>query len=109
MRRLPHAARLGHAGESAGRQDPGFLAGANLDDWYASSLRQNLATGLGGWSQADIVEFLKTGHNRHGSAYGSMRDVINNSTPYLTDDDLTSIAVYLKSLPASAAGTGLCL
>jgi alcohol dehydrogenase (quinone), cytochrome c subunit len=82
---------------------PDFLAGANLDGWYAPSLRQNLATGLGGWSQAEIVEFLKTGHNRHGSAYGSMRDVINNSTPYLTDDDLNSIAAYLASLPASNA------
>jgi mono/diheme cytochrome c family protein len=80
---------------------PDFLAGANLDGWYAPSLRQNLATGLGGWSQAEIVEFLRTGHNRHGSAYGSMRDVINNSTPYLTDDDLNSIAAYLASLPAS--------
>jgi mono/diheme cytochrome c family protein len=80
---------------------PGFLAGANLDGWYASGLRQNLATGLGGWSQAEIVEFLKTGHNRHGSAYGSMSDVINNSTPYLTGDDLNSMAVYLASLPAS--------
>jgi mono/diheme cytochrome c family protein len=80
---------------------PEFLSGANLDGWYAPSLRQNLATGLGGWSQAEIVEFLKTGHNRHGSAYGSMRDVINNSTPYLTDDDLNSIAAYLVSLPAS--------
>ncbi len=30
-----------------------------------------------------------------------MRDVINNSTPYLTDDDLDSIAAYLASLPAS--------
>ena len=78
-----------------------FLAGANLDGWYAPSLRQDLATGLGGWSQAEIVEFLKTGHNRHGSAYGSMRDVINNSTPYLTDDDLNAIAAYLASLPAS--------
>ena len=80
---------------------PDFLAGANLDGWYAPSLRQDLATGLGGWSQADIVEFLRTGHNRHGSAYGSMRDVINNSTPFLTDDDLSSIAAYLASLPAS--------
>jgi mono/diheme cytochrome c family protein len=79
---------------------PDFLAGANLDGWYASSLRQNLATGLGGWSQAEIVEFLKSGHNRHGSAYGSMRDVINNSTPYLTEDDLNAIAAYLASLPA---------
>ncbi|HET6238652.1 MAG TPA: cytochrome c [Acetobacteraceae bacterium] len=80
---------------------PDFLAGANLDGWYAPSLRQNLATGLGGWSQSEIVEFLKTGHDRHGSAYGSMRDVINNSTPYLTDGDLDSIATYLASLPAS--------
>jgi alcohol dehydrogenase (quinone), cytochrome c subunit len=81
----------------------GFLSGASLDGWYASSLRQNLVTGLGDWSQSEIVEFLKTGHNRHGSAYGSMRDVINNSTPWLTDDDLNSIAVYLASLPATTA------
>ncbi len=81
---------------------PEFLAGGNLDGWYAASLRQNAATGLGEWSPAEIAEFLKTGHNRHGSAYGSMRDVINNSTPYLTDDDVSSIAVYLASLPASA-------
>jgi alcohol dehydrogenase (quinone), cytochrome c subunit len=84
---------------------PAFLAGANLDGWYASSLRQDLVTGLGGWSQAEMVEFLKTGHNRHGSAYGSMRDVINNSTPYLTDDDLRSIAAFLASLPASTVQT----
>jgi mono/diheme cytochrome c family protein len=77
-----------------------FLAGANLDGWYAPSLRQEKATGLGGWSQADIVAFLKTGHNNQGAAFGSMRDVINNSTPYLTDEDLGSIAVYLTSLPA---------
>jgi mono/diheme cytochrome c family protein len=80
-----------------------FLSGATLDGWYAPSLRQNLATGLGRWSQPEIVAFLRTGHNRHGSAYGSMRDVINNSTPYLTDEDLTSVAVYLASLPASTA------
>jgi len=89
--------------ESLDANSPTFLSGANIDGWYASSLRQNRATGLGGWSQAEIVDFLKTGHNRHGSAYGSMRDVINNSTPFLTDDDLTSIAVFLASLPASAA------
>ncbi len=81
-------------------RDANYLAGANLDDWYAPSLRQDEATGLGTWSQADIVAYLKTGQNQHGSAFGSMRDVINNSTPYLTDNDLTSIAVYLKSLPA---------
>ena len=82
-----------------------FLAGAELDGWYAPSLRQDRTTGLGGWSQAEIVEFLKTGHNRHGSAYGSMRDVINNSTPFLSDDDLAGIAAYLVSLPAGTTET----
>jgi alcohol dehydrogenase (quinone), cytochrome c subunit len=87
---------------AADASSPDFVSGANLDGWYAANLRQNRATGLGGWSRDEIVEFLKTGHNRHGSAYGSMRDVINNSTPYMTDDDLNSIAVYLSSLTPSA-------
>jgi alcohol dehydrogenase (quinone), cytochrome c subunit len=86
--------------KSLDSQSPEFLSGANLDDWYAPSLRQNKLTGLGAWSQADIVEFLKTGHNQRGAAFGSMRDVVNNSTPYLSDNDLESIALYLKSLPA---------
>jgi mono/diheme cytochrome c family protein len=88
-----------------GSQSASYLSGANLDEWYAPSLRGDVATGLGTWSQADIVQFLKTGANQHGSAFGSMRDVIANSTPYLTDDDLDSIAVYLKSLPANEAQT----
>ena len=82
-------------------RDSRFLAGANLDDWFAPSLRRNLANGLGGWSPAEIAEFLKTGHNRHASAYGSMSEVINNSTPYLTDDDLAAIAAFLASLSAT--------
>jgi alcohol dehydrogenase (quinone), cytochrome c subunit len=88
--------------KALGPGDADYLAGADLDGWYASNLRQNRATGLGGWSQAEIVAFLRTGHNNHGSAYGSMRDVIANSTPYLTDDDVASIATFLAALPASA-------
>jgi mono/diheme cytochrome c family protein len=30
-----------------------------------------------------------------------MLDVVNNSTPYLSDDDITAMAVFLKSLPAT--------
>ena len=80
-----------------------YLAGAMLDGWSAPNLHGDLRTGLGQWSQADLAEFLKTGHNRDGSAFGSMTDVVNNSTPYLSDDDLAAIATYLKSLPANAA------
>jgi alcohol dehydrogenase (quinone), cytochrome c subunit len=80
-----------------------FLAGAELDAWYAPSLRGNMRTGLGTWSTKDVGEFLEHGHNRVGSAFGSMTDVINNSTSYFSDSDIEAIAVYLTSLPASSA------
>ena len=32
-----------------------------------------------------------------------MIDVVNNSTPYLSDSDINAIATYLKSLPATSA------
>jgi len=103
---------LGHCGachtprgialqEKAGdASDAAFLSGAELDGWWAPSLRGEMRTGLGAWSQEDIIAFLKTGHNQYGAVFGSMIDVINNSTPYMKDADLKAIAVYLKSLPA---------
>ncbi|MGH6670590.1 MAG: c-type cytochrome [Xanthobacteraceae bacterium] len=81
---------------------PDYLSGAELDAWYAPDLRGDVRTGLGGWSKDDIVAFLKHGHNRNGTAFGSMIDVLNNSTPYMSDSDVNAIAVYLKSLPATS-------
>jgi len=79
-----------------------YLAGADLDAWYAPDLRGDVRTGLGNWSKDDIVDFLKAGHNKGETAFGSMIDVVNNSTPYLSDNDLNAIAIYLKSLPAAS-------
>jgi len=79
-----------------------YLQGAELDAWSAPSLRGDLRTGMGGWTQDDIVAFLKSGHNDKGTAFGSMLDVVNNSTRYLTDEDIRAMAVFLKSLPATA-------
>jgi mono/diheme cytochrome c family protein len=80
-----------------------YLAGAPLDGWSAPNLHGDRRTGLGRWSQADVAEFLKNGHNRDGTAFGSMIDVVTNSTPYLSDADIDAVAVYLKSLPPTAA------
>jgi len=81
-----------------------FLAGAELDLWSASSLRGDPRAGLGRWSQTDLAEFLKTGHNRYTTAFGTMIDVINNSTQYMTVEDLEAVARYVKSLPTRDAG-----
>src|SRR4029077_20561319 len=67
------------------------------------SLRGDMRTGLGTWSKEDIVDFLSQGHNRIGTAFGSMTEAVNNSTSYLSDSDINAIATYLKSLPARSS------
>ncbi|MES2606144.1 MAG: cytochrome c [Pseudomonadota bacterium] len=82
--------------------DGDFLSGAPLDHWMASSLNGDVNSGLGRWEQADVAEFLKTGHNKFGTAFGTMVEVINNSTGHMSDADVQGMAEYLKSLPANA-------
>ncbi|MEB2647891.1 cytochrome c [Pseudomonas canadensis] len=83
-----------------------FLAGALLDGWYAPSLRQDPNTGLGRWTEPQIVQFLKTGRNAHAVVYGSMTEAFNNSTQFMQDEDLAAIARYLKSLPGDPQRDG---
>lgn len=80
--------------------DPDYLSGGKVDIWYAPDLTGSKASGLGEWSQQDIVDFLDTGKNDRTTAFGIMKEVIARSTHQLTDEDLNAIAVYLKSLPA---------
>lgn len=79
-----------------------FLSGAPIDGWFASNLRSDLTTGLRNWSEHDIAVFLRTGKNAHSSAFGPMSEVVQQSTQYLTDNDLTAIAVYLKTIGRAA-------
>ncbi|HEC8924868.1 TPA: cytochrome c [Salmonella enterica subsp. enterica serovar Stanley] len=78
-----------------------YLSGAVMEGWYAKSLRGD-DTGLGLWGQDDIEDFLKTGRTDNSAAYGMMAPVIEHSTRFLSDEDIRSIAVYLKSLPPVA-------
>lgn len=79
-----------------------FLAGsAPLEGWIAKSLRGDHKDGLGSWSEEQLVQFLKTGRSDRSAVFGGMSDVVTHSMQYMTDADLTAIARYLKSLPAS--------
>jgi len=56
-------------------------------------------TGIGQWSQGDLSYFLKTGEFPDGDYSGGlMAEVIDDGTSHLKDDDLKSIAIYLRSL-----------
>jgi mono/diheme cytochrome c family protein len=83
-----------------------FLSGAPLEGWFASNLAGEHNTGLGRWSVQDVQGFLKTGANKHATAFGSMTDVINHSTQYMSDADLNAMAVYLKSMPPARGNEG---
>lgn len=78
-----------------------FLSGsAPLEGWIAKSLRGDHKDGLGSWSEEQLVQFLKTGRSDRSAVFGGMSDVVVHSMQYLSQDDLTAIARYLKSLPA---------
>ncbi|HVE21689.1 MAG TPA: cytochrome c [Acidocella sp.] len=80
---------------------PAYLAGAVVDNYSASDLRGDPLTGLGRWSEQDIVEFLQTGHNSKTAAFGGMTDVVTHSTSHMQLSDLQAIAHFIKSLPGS--------
>ncbi|MBS3185037.1 MULTISPECIES: cytochrome c [unclassified Pseudomonas] len=77
-----------------------FLAGsAPLEGWIAKNLRGDHKDGLGNWSEAQLVQFLKTGRSDRSAVFGGMSDVVEHSMQHLSDADLTAIARYLKTLP----------
>ncbi|MGZ0786322.1 c-type cytochrome [Pseudomonas saponiphila] len=79
-----------------------FLAGsAPLEGWIAKNLRGDHQDGLGSWSEEQLVQFLKTGRSDRSAVFGGMSDVVVHSMQYMSEADLTAIARYLKSLPAS--------
>jgi mono/diheme cytochrome c family protein len=97
---------LGHCGACHTPKDRLFgdemkrvYQGGIVDNWFAANLTAAPRDGLGAWTKADIVDFLKTGRNDFTAAAGSMKDVITLSTSRMTDTDLMAIATYLTALP----------
>ena len=78
-----------------------YLSGGLVDNHVAKNLRGDPLTGLGGWSEDEIVQFLQTGRNQKTAAFGGMTDVVAHSTQFMRDEDLRAIASYLKSLPGT--------
>lgn len=81
--------------------DKRYLSGGVLEGWSATNLANDFNTGLKRWSESDIVVFLKYGSNQHSATFGSMTEVINNSTQYMAVEDLNAMAKYLKTLPST--------
>ncbi|MDA0261955.1 MAG: cytochrome c, partial [Proteobacteria bacterium] len=101
---------LSHCGEC---HTPRNLFGAlNREKWLAGTadgpegeLAPNItpddASGIGKWSEADIVQLFRIGFKPNfDDVQGTMAEAIEDGLKHLTDQDLHAIAVYLKGLPA---------
>jgi mono/diheme cytochrome c family protein len=77
---------------------PAYLRGAVIETYFAPSLRSDGPGSLQDWSEEQLTQFLRTGANSRGIAFGSMSDVIVHSTQHMTETDAKATAHYLKSL-----------
>jgi alcohol dehydrogenase (quinone), cytochrome c subunit len=75
-----------------------YLSGAVIEGYFAPSLRSGERGTLAEWTVDDLAEFLRTGTNARGTAFGSMTDVIVHSTQHMTPEDAVATAKYLKSI-----------
>jgi mono/diheme cytochrome c family protein len=94
-----HTPKSTLGGDDRGRAFQGYA----LQGWFAPNITNDNERGLGGWSVADIVAYLKNGHNMTTASTGIMAEEITLSSSHMTDADLTAIATYLKDQPGQTA------
>jgi mono/diheme cytochrome c family protein len=76
-------------------------AGAVVDGWKAYNITPDNETGIGAWSDAEIEQYLSSGHApAHGSAGGGMGEAIDLSLYHLSSEDIAALTRYLRTIPA---------
>ncbi|WP_295953775.1 cytochrome c [Rhodoferax sp.] len=102
VRGLGHCGACHTARNALGATDDRLdLAGGLIpvQNWYAPSLTSAQEASVHDWPLEDAVRLLQTGQAPQGTVLGPMAEVVQQSTQYLTPQDLTAMATYLKALP----------
>lgn len=77
------------------------LAGGMVGSWLAPNITSDPHSGIGGWSDQDLVDYLRLGRARgKAQAAGPMAEAVDHSLQHLEPADLQAIATYLKTVPA---------
>jgi mono/diheme cytochrome c family protein len=77
------------------------FSGGPVGPWYAPNITSDMTSGIGSWSQDELVHYLSTGDAHHkAQAAGSMGEAVEHSFQYLSDVDLNAIATYVRTIPA---------
>jgi mono/diheme cytochrome c family protein len=77
------------------------LGGADIAGWHAPNITSDANSGVGGWSEQELVDYMRLGHVAgKAQAAGPMAEAVDHSLRHLSTEDLRAIAVYVKSVPA---------
>jgi fructose 5-dehydrogenase cytochrome subunit len=77
------------------------FAGGQVGPWYAPNITSDMNSGIGSWSQDELVQYLRTGDARgKAQAAGSMGEAVEHSFQHLSDMDLNAMATYVRTVPA---------
>ena len=76
------------------------LTGAQVGAWYAPNITSDPVSGIGSWSQPDLVRYLHSGAlGGNAQAAGSMGEAVQHSFQYLSPADIDAIATYIRTIP----------
>ena len=77
------------------------FAGGQVGTWYAPNITSDVNSGIGGWSQSELVDYLRTGDARgKAQAAGDMGEAVEHSFQYLSETDVDAMATYVRTVPA---------
>lgn len=102
------AEALGHCGECHTPRNLAYalnerrkFSGAITGGWHAYNISADRGTGIGAWSEDELVGYLTHGHAPgRGSASGPMGEVVEASLSQLDPADIRALATYVRSVPA---------
>jgi mono/diheme cytochrome c family protein len=83
------------------------LAGEVLQGWKAYNITPDKIYGIGSWTDQQLADYLSKGHAaEHGTAYGPMGEVVQNSLQYLTPEDIAALVTYLRGVESQQGQAG---
>ena len=104
------AEAMGHCGECHTPRNPFFalnnrqkFAGTVQAGWRAYNITPDRSSGVGAWSDADLLHYLSIGHaDGRGTASGPMGEAVDASLSHLKASDISAMVTYLRSVAGVA-------
>ncbi|HKX07472.1 MAG TPA: cytochrome c [Stellaceae bacterium] len=105
------AEALAHCGECHTPRNFAFaldnrrkFTGAVAAGWHAFNITSDKGSGIGGWSDDDLIAYLSNGYAPgHGTAAGPMGEAVDQSFSHMSASDIHALVAYLRSIPAIAS------